>query len=1094
MKICGAQTLIALILCGVSIAHSNHAQILDKQITIRLTDVPFADALKQIEQAANVKFAFSNNQLDDEEPVTVQATQRSLRDILNEVLTPRKIQYKVYEQEKTITLKKYDEVTSNGQSLIPPDESRTRPALPQVTGVVTDSGTKEPMAGVNIIVKGTARGTTSDADGKFTIEADEGEVIVFSFIGYAPTEVKLSGQTHLQVELQEDITSLKEVVVNAGYWTVKKEEQTGNIVKIGNKDIEKQPVLNSLAALQARVPGLEITQQTGVPGGNYKVRIRGQNSITSGSEPLYVIDGVPFISSTLALNETTGEILGAGTNPLNSINPADIESIEVLKDADATAIYGSRGANGVILITTKKGVAGKSKVNLRFYSGFSRVADKISLLNTDQYLMMRREAFSNDGLTPRAANAPDLLLWDTTRYTDWQEVLIGETASTTDAYINYSGGDKETQFLLGAGYHGETTVFPGDYSDERFSAHINLNNTSANGKFKTSVSANYSTILSDLLKQDLTRYALTLAPNAPRLYDNNGNLNWENSTWENPLSYLRRTYEGTTNNLITNLTLSYQILPDLVVKANLGYSNMTMRAITTTPKSSYNPAFVFVDNSTAFSNSRFGNWIIEPQVTWKKNVGKGTLNVLAGTTLLSQKSEALSQTGFGFISESLMKNLQAASSSFVSTNTYADYRYNAVFGRLNYALNGKYILNLTGRRDGSSRFGPGKQFANFGAAGLAWVFSKENLFSRLPFISFGKLRASYGITGNDQISDYGFLDTYSSTGSYMGTPGLSPTRLFNPEFGWETNKKVETAMELGMLQDRLLFNVSYYRNRSSNLLVGYSLPPTTGFTSIQGNLPAIVENTGWEIEFNSMNVERESFRWTTSLNITAPKNQLVDFPDLESSSYANTYVIGEPLTILMAYHYLGIDPSTGLYQFADINQDGTISAPDRQITKYVGRHLYGGIRNQFSFKGFELDIFLQFINQSGYNYLVAGWSTVPGRPGNQPALVMDRWSAEDTNAEIQRFSTTSAAQSAYSRFRSSDRVVDDASFIRFKNISLSYSLPDNLKNKFRLTDGKVFIQGQNLFTITKYEGLDPESQSNVLPPLQTLAAGFNISF
>src|SRR5258706_5725695 len=304
------------------------------------------------------------------------------------------------------------------------------------------------MAGVNIVVKGTTNGTTTDSEGKLGINADEGNIGVFSFIGYVSMEVRVAGQSVLDVALQKDVKSLNEVVVNAGYYTTTKETQTGNIVKIEAKDIEKQPVSNPLAALQGRVAGLEITQSTGVPGGNYQVRIRGTNSLSNGNDPLYIIDGVPFTSTSMSFRETSGSILGnpnpavsQGSSTLNSINPSDIESIEVLKDADATAIYGSRGSNGVILITTKKGKTGQTKVDFNLYSGIAQVPHQMDLLSTSTYLEMKREAFKNDVRIPNVDNSPDLLVWDTTRYTNWQKELIGGTANITDAQLSISGGE-----------------------------------------------------------------------------------------------------------------------------------------------------------------------------------------------------------------------------------------------------------------------------------------------------------------------------------------------------------------------------------------------------------------------------------------------------------------------------------------------------------------------------------------------------------------------------------------------------------------------------------------------------------------------------
>lgn len=1098
------QLMIATFLCCFAQARCSDHQLLDREITIKLVNVPFETALKEIESIAKVKFVYSLDQLNIKELVSLEINKQTLRDVLSKLLQPLHIKYKVHEKESSITLKK-ETKGDKDQSFIDEEKNENDPThqTAQLTGTVIDATNKQAMAGVNVIIKGTAAGTSTDSEGKYVIEVNDGDILIFSFIGYQPFESRVSGQTILDVVLQEDIHSLQEVVVNAGYYNTTKATQTGNIFKVEAKDIEKQSVSNPLAALASRVPGLEVTQQTGVPGGAFKVRIRGTNSIANGNDPLYIIDGVPFTSTSMSFLETSGGILGnpslaagQGSSPLNSINPSDIESIEVLKDADATAIYGSRGSNGVILITTKKGSQGKTKVDFNFYTGGASVARKMNLLNSSQYLQMRREAFANDNVVPTTANARDLLLWDTTRNTNWQKELIGGTASTTDAQLSISGGEKLTQFSVGGGYHKETTVFPGNFSDQRASIHSSITNTSPNQKLKTTFSVSYSNNHTNLLKQDLTSLALLLPPVAPKLYDDSGNLNWVNwsSSYENPLAYTKRLYEAKTNNLIGNAVISYAILPRLHFKTSLGYTSTAMKAVTTTPISSQFPD-PGDQNSSSFSSSTFQNWILEPQLNWKPILGEGKFDVLIGTTFLDQTSEGLAQTGYGFSSEALMKNLAAAPNRTLGSNYYSQYRYHAVFGRANYSLKGKYILNFTGRRDGSSRFGPGKQFAFFGAIGSAWIFSEEDFVkSALPFLSFGKLRVSYGTTGNDQLGDYQYLDTYSSSsGSYQGSIGLQPTRLSNPNFAWETNKKFESGLEFGIINNKILGSVSYYQNRSSNQLVGYPLASTTGFNSIQGNFPATVQNSGVEFEVTTMNIERSSFTWKTSFNISIPHNKLVEFPNLFAfPAYANTYVVGQPLSIRKLYHYTGVDPATGIYTFEDVNKDGSYNFEDRQSVKFVGQDFFGGLYNHLQYKGFQLDIQFQFIKQTGNQYFL-NFDT-PGLIGNVPTLVFDRWRKTGDNSSVQRFGQTGEPLTAYTRLASSQQSVGDASFARLKNLSISYSFPQTWVKKIHIENARLFIQAQNLFTFTSYRGLDPEVPgSSQLPPLRVITGGFHIT-
>lgn len=1105
MRIAFVQTVIAIIVSTISFAHNNYAQILDKTISIVISDKPFEDGLREIENAAQVKFVYSMDQFKLEQNITLHAVNQPLRKVLFEIFSPRNIKYIVHESESAITLNRLKDKNSNKESFYDNgsnNQDHGKIKTP-IQGRVSDGKTGLPMPGVNIIVKGTTVGTTTDAEGKYVLETSPGDKLIFSFIGYASYEFNIGDQTILNVELFEEASNLKEVVINAGYYTTTKSSQTGNIGKVTANDIQKQPVSNPLAALQGRIPGLQIVQQTGVPGGNYQVRIRGQNSIANGNDPLYIIDGVPYISTTMAFAETSQAILFNGTSPLNSINPADIESIEVLKDADATAIYGSRGSNGVILITTKKGTPGKTKLEVNFYTGAGKVASKMELLSSPQYLSMRKEALTNDNNWPVSPAVqpfiPDLFAWDTTRYTDWQKELIGGTATTTDAQLSLSGGDKFTNFSLNGGYHRDGTVFPGDNADQRISTNFTVNNRSANDRFSSTFSTKYVVNTTNLLKRDLTSSALTLPPVAPPLYDEQGNLNWGVNSWNqslpNPLAYTHTEYESTTKNILMNFTGTYSILSNLNAKVSMGISDIGMSAITTTPKSSLPPTVALTTpNESVFSNSSFKNWNIEPQLNWKPKLPHGKLDILLGTTFLQQVQEGLAQFAYGFAEEALMKNIGAASSMLLATNYYNQYRYHAVFGRINYAWKDRYFLNATGRRDGSSRFGPGKQFANFGALGAAWIFSKENfLVNNLPFLSLGKLRASYGLTGNDQLGNYQYLDTYTSSGPYQGTTGLTPVRLSNPDFAWETNKKIEAGIELGFIDNRLQLSASVYRNRSSNQLVGFTLPPTTGFTSIQGNLPATVQNTGIEIELSSVNWTQSNKSWTTSFNISIPRNELIEFPGLATSpTYANSYVVGEPLTILKRYNYLQVDPTTGIYQFEDVNQDSRINTRDRQTVVFTGQKFFGGIQSSLQLNRFQFDFLFQFVNQQRPNYL-STFPSPPGNPTNQPTWVLNQWTPENNQTDIQKFTMSAEGNNAYNFLRSSTRSVSDASFIRLKNVYVSYSLPVEWCNRLYIQQAKIFLQGQNLLTFTKYLGLDPETGSNYLPPLRLITAGFNLS-
>lgn len=957
-----------------------------------------------------------------------------------------------------------------------------------VTGTVRDA--QEPLLGVTVTIQGKSTATLTNDKGQFTLPAAIGEVLVFSYLGYKETSLTVTGYTPVSITLQEDATALKEVTINAGYYTVKDKERTGSIARITAGDIENQPVTNVLAAMQGRMAGVNIVQTSGVPGSGFDIQIRGRNSLRAdGNSPLYIIDGMPLGTENLGNSSfLSGSILpGAGVNALSTLNPADIESIEVLKDADATAIYGSRGANGVVLITTKKGKKGKTSFNINAYTGVGHIARRLNLMSTKQYLDMRRQAFTNDGMSTYPTNAYDVNgTWDQTRYTDWQKVLIGNTAITRQVDMGINGGTDMTQMLFKITQYNESSVFHGNFEYGKTAFQLAVNHRSINQKLRLDLSLQYILDKNNLPGTDLLLEAINLAPNAPALYNNQGDLNWENSTWNNPLRRIKEEYVAKNNFLHTGGTLTYNLLPGLEFKTMAGFSDTRIIETKIAPSTMYNPA-LGLNSSVSLFLHNLGyqqSWSLEPQLQWQKMYNKGSLQALVGLTFQQRNFGAQAVRATGFASNSLIYNIAAANSITIYSNDVNDYRYQALFGRLNYTFNNKYILNVTARRDGSSRFGPGKQFANFGAIGAAWLFGKEPFFvNHLSFLSFGKLRGSYGTTGSDQIGNYQFLDTFIATGQpYQGIIGLQPTRLYNPDFSWETNKKIEGALDLGFIQDRIAITLAYFKNRSSNQLVGIPLPGTTGFNTIQSNFPATVENSGLELEWNSENVKTKHFSWRTSWNITFPKNKLVAFPNLNSSTYANQYVLGEPLNIRLVYHYRGIHPETGLYEFQDYNDDGTIrSADDRKKLLDLTPDYFGGLQNTLTYKNWNLDFLFQFVKQVGPNYL--SYKSMPGLAVNQ---------TQDLLAAPEHFSAgfNTPFYNSYTLYQNSNAAYSDASFIRLKNLSLTYKVP--------IVFGwncKVYIQGQNLLTFTKYKGLDPENYSGTrIPPLRVFTLGTQLTF
>lgn len=1081
------------------------AQAVDYRISITGRQIPLKEVFYSIRQQTGLQIFFSNELIDAEQLVTVNFKKDKLDKVLNALVG--KGFHRIYREEAVVLVpKKFPLADSTSIESV-------KPSREAVTGIVRNE-IGQPIAGATIYFKGSTQGTNADNLGRFSLAADKKvSSIIVSAVGYKGREVTITKNKTISVQLETAINNLEETIVIA-YGTSTRRMLTGSVNKISAKEISQQPISNPLQALQGRVPGLQITPLTGLPGSDYKVELRGRNSISSGNNPLYIVDGIPFTATPLTWNqEATNDDainpyekrIGFGANvsssALNVVNPADIESIEILKDADATAIFGSRGANGVILITTRKGAPGSMHADFNVYTGWGRVGHMIPYLSTPEYLSMRREAFRNDGATVHPQDY-DLSIWDTTRFTDWQKALIGGSAHIQDVQGAVTGGTENAQFRISGNYHRESTTYPGSsrYQRGTIRSHITLN--SKDQKWKATLISSYATEQNVLPSEDLSRYSI-LPPNMPAMKDNSNTLLWETGVFDNPYALLARTYKARTDHISLALLSSYQVLPDLELKASLGYTLSRINEVQVNPKSSYNPNFGEVKGFSNFADNSIKTWIIEPQLNYKPSIGKAQFNILAGVTFQQDLRDQEAYNGSGYTDDSKIGELMSAPTiKSLPGGLHSRYRYNAVFGRFNVVWDGKYILNLTGRRDGSSRYGPSHQFANFGAAGIGWIFSSEPFFKNvLPFLSYGKIRGSFGITGNDQIPDYSFSPGPVMAPPYQGMGGSYMSRLVNPDYGWEKNEKLEGGLELGFLRNRILLRAVYYSNRGTNQLVKLSLSGVTGFMSVRENIPAVVSNKGLELELNTVNVRNNNFTWTSSLNLTLSRNKLSAFPGLENSTYNSYFTIGQPLNQFKGIHYEGVDPLSGIYQFTDTNGDRKITAKDFQYSKPLGPTTFGGWQHSFGYKNWQLDALIQLVKQNGYNYeYTPDISIGAGAPYNQPKSVLNYWQKPGDKTNIQRLtqSFSSDAASAFDYLLVSDRAITDASFIRLKNINLSYHLPKRWLQRCHVESGRLYMQGQNLFTLTSYPGRDPENAylptANGYPPLRVWTAGLQIVF
>jgi TonB-linked SusC/RagA family outer membrane protein len=1083
-----------LIIATLQVTGSAYSQ----QISLNFNKASLQEVLTSLRKQSGYTFGIASSDLEKAKLVTVNLRSTNIDEILQAIFSNQPFEYQV--QHKIIMIKLKD--AEKKREAVSATEADQRLSI---TGrVINEKG--DPLIGATVLIKGTNIGTSTNEQGNFTIaDGPTNGILLIRMVGRETTEVPYKNGVIKNIVLREVNADLSEVQVIA-YGKVEKKYLTSNIQSINADVITNQPVTNPLLALQGRVPGLFIQQTSGHYGSGVNVLVQGANSMTNGNVPFYVIDGVPYPSGSLiSLN---GSYSSGEGSALNFINPNDIESVSILKDADATAIYGSRAANGAILINTKKGKSGDTRVNMDIQTGLGKISRKLNLMNTSEYLDLRREALTNAG---RIIGASDYDLngtWDQSKSHDWQDILVGGTAKYTNLQASLSGGSANTKFYAGGGYNRQTTVYPGDLSNVKGNVHFSLNHTSINQKLKFDLNSSYQQDASTFAKTDFMGDAITLAPNAPDLYNIDGSLNWgkipntaNGYSFFNPLASLLGGYKSKANNLVSNSVIGYEIIRGLELKTSLGYTRLSIDENTITPITTVRPDGISSNSRSArYSNRYINSWIVEPQLVYNKAIGKGVLNVLAGATFQQSDAYNRSYGASGFTSDGLLENFLAATTVTPLGSEQSAYHYSAVFGRVNYRYLDKYILNANLRRDGSSRFGSENLFHSFYSIGGAWLFGDENLGKELfPFLNQGKLRVTYGTSGNDQIGDYGFLNLYStySVGvPYSQTASLTPRSLTNPYLQWEETRKLNIGLDLVFFQNKLTLSSNYFRNRSSNQLLSDPLLVQTGFSSIKRNLPATVQNTGWEMLLDFLPLKSTELKWQTSVNLTIPKNKLIKFDGLANSTYANQYVIGQSTNIVKVFYFLGVNPQTGLYEFKGSKGEVTnspVDPTDKTVIIDLNPQYYGGFNNSISYKGIELSALIQFVKQKGANNRFGPAS--PGSITNQSVTYLNRWEKSGDISNVQKVTRNfDEFFNPYNGALNSSAAYSDASYIRLKTASLSYTLPSNWMRKAHMNTLKIFIQGQNIFTITNFDGTDPETQVLIyLPTLRMYTLGFNLT-
>ncbi|MET0636756.1 MAG: SusC/RagA family TonB-linked outer membrane protein [Chitinophagaceae bacterium] len=1075
----GATTLLILICCLVS------TPVFSQQVTYSARNVTLETVFVQLEKQTGYSFFYKTELIRQLPRVTVRFTNFTLEQAMDQCLKNMPVTYTILEKTVAITAKKRQLANTEEEPLI------------SIRGKLTDEQ-NNALHGASVKIKDSEFGAFTNSEGEFELNLPDKEqqLVECSFVGYENKIVLYEKKTGpLFIKLKERTSQLGQVQV-IGYGKTSKRLNTGNVSTLNETDITRQPVNNILAALQGRISGLNIEQKTGLPGGSFFVAIRGRNSLTGSNEPLFIVDGVPYPSGILPLVSSAQN----GGNPLNYLDLHAIERVDILKDGDATAIYGTRGANGVVLITTKKGKAGKPVVNLNVNAGIGNVTTSPPLLNTKEFLELRREAKRNDNATIGPTDYDLNGTWDTSSYTDWPEYWQGNTAHTFNAHSTVSGGSEKTLYLLGIGNTRQSTVQPLDGDDILSSVLLNVSSSAFRNKLRIALVSNLSHNNCTVVPRDFM-WDLYYLPPMARLNNPDGTFNQQ--LLFSPAIYTIQKYRNRTNNLVSNARLTYKLSNEVELSTSFGYHYLGYHEYQSDPGGGYDLVYDVSKAKTLFGNYKLKSWILEPQVVFKKKIKQGDLTGVFGATLQNITNTNLKREATGFTDRNLITDINAAQLVAVTADIYNKYKYNAVFGRLKFAWDQKYVLSLNGRYDGSSRFGPDKRYNFFGAIGTAWIFSAEKFISTaLPFLSFGKLRASYGTTGNDGIQNYAFQSTYTNGNPYIYQPTMFPTRLYNPDLGWELTKKSEIGLDLGFLNERLVLNASYYIHRTSRLLLNSDLSSVTGSLRIYGNTDIKLSNTGLELDLFTTNITGKRLTWTSSFNFTLPKSRLTSFPNLENSnSYRDILVVGESVGTLKVFQFAGVNPQNGLYQFLDRRGNITQNpdpAKDKIALVRQGYKYYGGIRNTFTYKQFTLDLFVTFANQVGPNSFNRLQKLPPGLFAlfAMPRELLRRWQKPGDITDVQRMIGDITMYGAQENAAVSTRAYSRFSSLWIKNVSFAYNLPAIWLKKARITSLQWYVQAQNLLTFPNDGQLDPEflGGSRTTPPIRVIVTGIKTTF
>lgn len=1045
------------------------------KLSLNVDNVPLIKVLETIEQNSEFSFFYRNKDLDLNRQITIHADKVLISKVLSEVLKGQDVTYTIADRHIILYV----------------PEKNLQDTLKQfpLSGSVTDQN-GDPLIGVNVVIKGSQTGTITDIDGKYTLTVPSaGSVLVFSFIGYRSLEVPVMGRNYIDVVMEEEVQALDEVIV-VGYGSQRRRDITTSVVSVSTADIAERPIVMATQAIQGKAAGVQVIQPSGKPGSGLSIRVRGSTSIQAGNEPLYVVDGIP-------------------TTDIQMINPNDIESIQILKDASSAAIYGARAANGVVLISTKRGKSDQTKVSLYSNFGVSNIDYMIDALNTEQYRDLMNEIYG-EGTVPDSY----------TNYTNWIDETF-KTGSFRNYQISVAGGNQKNRYYLSGGSLQEKGIVrPASYG--QYSLRLNVDNQVKEWlKLKTNLSFANSNRHDAEDNMSVARGGIILSAinTPPFLHVWNPNPGLENQfdpnpfqpSWENPVAYMSRAGREKANRFIGNIQGDITLIKSLVYRINLGtdYRAWQWSQYIDPVKTSYGRQ---ENGRASLDNNTTLNWLLENTIEFSNSWNDHNLTALIGTTMQENRWEMSSITAKDFPKNTSVKTLNVANQIENAYSLRSEWAILSYLGRLAYNYQSKYLFTANFRYDGSSKLAKEHRWGFFPSFSAGWRLSEEPFLKDISAVNDLKIRAGWGQNGNQEgIADYASYGLFTAVRQPLtdplSGPALQRSTFENKDLRWETTTQTNIGIDLTMFDSRVSFTAEAYIKKTKDLLLNVRVP-RIGYADYITRNDGKMENKGMEFSLSTKNFTG-NFAWSTDLNISINKNKVTELGLNKVYDFASIYSNGEnairlqpglPLGTFFGYVAQGVDPETGMVRYKDLDNSGNITPNDRTIIGYAQPDFIYGMTNTFSWKGFRLNIFLQGVQ--GNQVFNASRIDTEGMYDhkNQSTRVLLRWKYPGQITEVPKATTDMA------NVHNSTRFIENGSYLRVKDITLAYAFQSSLVQRLKLSGLTLYATAQNLLTLTKYTGFDPEVNAygtsgvelgidyGTYPHARTFIFGLNVEF